>query len=146
MAQTVILELPNSSSAIALAGEQESNLKTLAQQSGAKFLLRGQALHISGTEAQIDLAHEMIGLLRNFWQEGRLITAVDITAVRQALNTHQTEEWVHFRTMYWFVPVVGNLFAPAHFGSESISKRFASMPLPLALALPEREKLSWRPF
>jgi phosphate starvation-inducible protein PhoH and related proteins len=93
MVQTVILELPNPSSAIALAGEQEANLKTLAQQSGAQFLLRGLALHISGTEAQIDLAHKMIGLLRNFWQEGRLITAVDILAVRQALNTHQTEEW-----------------------------------------------------
>ncbi|MCG9891454.1 MAG: PhoH family protein [Thermosynechococcaceae cyanobacterium MS004] len=89
----IALELPSPKSAIALAGEQESNLKTLAQQSGAKLLLRGQALQISGSEAQVRLASEMVALLKDFWQEGRSITAVDILAVRQALNTQQTDEW-----------------------------------------------------
>lgn len=89
----IALELPSPKSAIALAGEQESNLKTLAQQSGAKLLLRGQTLQISGSEAQVRLASEMVALLKDFWQEGRSITAVDILAVRQALNTQQTDEW-----------------------------------------------------
>jgi phosphate starvation-inducible protein PhoH and related proteins len=90
---TIIIELPNPQSAMSLAGEQESNLKTLAKHTGARLLLRGQELTISGTEAQTNLAREMIHLLQNFWQEGRAISDVDIVAVRHALNTDQTEEW-----------------------------------------------------
>ncbi len=78
---------------MSLAGEQEANLKTLAQQTGAKFVLRGLELNISGTEMQVNLARQMIDLLQGFWQDGRSITAVDILAVRQALNTHQENEW-----------------------------------------------------
>lgn len=93
MQDTIIIELPNPQSAMSLAGEQESNLKTLAKQTGAKLLLRGQELSIFGTESQTNLAREMIHLLQNFWQEGRAISDVDILAVRHALNTSQTEEW-----------------------------------------------------
>lgn len=91
--QTTLIELPTPESAIALAGEQESNLKTLAQQTGARLLLRGQELTISGTESQVNLTRQIIQLLKHFWHEGRSISAVDILAVRQALNTHQEEEW-----------------------------------------------------
>ncbi len=93
MQDTIIIELPNPQSAMSLAGEQESNLKTLAKHTGARLLLRGQELSIFGTEAQTNLAREMIHLLQNFWQEGRAISDVDIVAVRHALNTDQTEEW-----------------------------------------------------
>jgi phosphate starvation-inducible protein PhoH and related proteins len=93
MVQAVIIELPNPDSAMALAGEQESNLKTLSQQTGAKLLLRGQELNISGTEAQVNRARQMISLLKDFWHEGRPISDVDILAVSQALNTHQEDEW-----------------------------------------------------
>ena len=89
----ILIELPTPGSAIALAGEQEANLKTLSQQSGAQFRLRGQALYITGSQPQVDLAQQMIGLLRPFWQERRSITAVDILAVRQALKSDQSEEW-----------------------------------------------------
>jgi phosphate starvation-inducible protein PhoH and related proteins len=78
---------------MSLAGEQEANLKTLAQQTGAKLVLRGLDLNISGTETQVNLARQVINLLQGFWQEGRAISAVDILAVRQALNTHQEGEW-----------------------------------------------------
>jgi phosphate starvation-inducible protein PhoH and related proteins len=90
---TIIIELPTPQSAMSLAGEQESNLKTLAKHTGARLLLRGQELSIFGTEAQTSLAREMIHLLQNFWQEGRAISDVDILAVRHALNTDQAEEW-----------------------------------------------------
>jgi phosphate starvation-inducible protein PhoH and related proteins len=91
--QAVIIELPNPDSAMALAGAQESNLKTLSQQTGAKLLLRGQELNISGTEAQVNRARQMISLLKDFWHGGRPISDVDILAVSQALNTHQEDEW-----------------------------------------------------
>ncbi len=88
-----LIEFPNPESAISLAGDQESNLKTLAQQTGAQLLMRGQELNISGTETQVDLARQLISLLQSFWQEGRTISPVDIMAVRHALNTQQQDQW-----------------------------------------------------
>jgi phosphate starvation-inducible PhoH-like protein len=93
MTQTVLIELPSPESAIALAGEQDANLKTVTQLTGARLLLRGQELTLTGTEAQVKTAYQMIQLLHPLWQEGRSISTVDIRAVRQALNTHQSEEW-----------------------------------------------------
>jgi phosphate starvation-inducible protein PhoH and related proteins len=89
----VIIELPSPQSAISLAGEQESNLKTIAEHTGARLVLRGQELSLLGTETQTSLARDIVYLLQNFWREGRSISDVDIVAAHHALNTHQTEEW-----------------------------------------------------
>lgn len=93
MSQAIVIELPSQESAIALAGEQESNLKVLEQQTGAKVILRGQELSLNGTEKQVELARQLIHLLRDFWQEGRAIAEVDILTARQALNTQRQEDW-----------------------------------------------------
>lgn len=77
---------------MALAGNQEENLKQLAQQTGAKLLLRGQALMISGTEKQVDLTERLVRSLEPYWSQGRNITQVDILTARQALNTDRQEE------------------------------------------------------
>jgi phosphate starvation-inducible protein PhoH and related proteins len=89
----IIIELPSPQSAMSLAGEQESNLKTLAKQTGAQLVLRGQELSIFGTETQKNLVREMVHLLQNFWREGRAISDVDILAARHALTADKKEEW-----------------------------------------------------
>jgi phosphate starvation-inducible PhoH-like protein len=93
MGLAVIIELPSQDSAIALAGEQEANLRLLEQQTGAKCILRGQELSVSGTEQQVELVRQMVQMLKDFWLEGRAIAAVDILTARQALNTHRPEDW-----------------------------------------------------
>jgi phosphate starvation-inducible protein PhoH and related proteins len=93
MNQAIVIELPSQESAIALAGEQETNLKVLEQQTGVKVILRGQALSLNGTDKQVELAQQLIHLLRDFWQEGRAIAEVDILTARQALNTQRQEDW-----------------------------------------------------
>ena len=60
MADDSILQLPNMSSAIALAGYGEANIKFLSQQTGANLVLRGQELLISGTPKQIELAKKLV--------------------------------------------------------------------------------------
>lgn len=87
------LQLPSPESAIALAGEQQGNLKLFAQQTGAQVVLRGQELLISGTEKQIKLCQQLIYLLEEAWQTGQSISPVDIMAARQVLNTKRQEEW-----------------------------------------------------
>jgi phosphate starvation-inducible protein PhoH and related proteins len=93
MSQAIVIELPSQESAIALAGEQESNLKVLEQQTGVKAILRGQELSINGLEKQVELARQLVYMLKNLWQDGRAIAEVDILTARQALNTHRQEDW-----------------------------------------------------
>ncbi|MBD1938906.1 PhoH family protein [Microcoleus sp. FACHB-68] len=92
MIEAFKIELPNVSSALALAGYQEENLKTLARQTGAQLVLRGQDLLISGTENQIDLCRRLVRSLEDFWKHGKSISQVDILTARHALDTHQTDE------------------------------------------------------
>ncbi|MBW4695634.1 MAG: PhoH family protein [Lyngbya sp. HA4199-MV5] len=92
MVDAVTVALPSIASAIALAGEREENLKTLARQTGATLVLRGQELRISGTEPQIDLATRLIKALEELWGSGTAISGVDILTARHALDTHQQDE------------------------------------------------------
>jgi phosphate starvation-inducible PhoH-like protein len=92
MPEAVKIELPNISSAIALAGDGEENLKLLSQQTGASLVLRGQDLHISGTPKQIDLASRLVRSLEDLWIKGNTISSADISTARQALDTHREGE------------------------------------------------------
>jgi phosphate starvation-inducible protein PhoH and related proteins len=93
MADLFTLQLPDPQSAIALAGEQEENIKLLARQTGAKLVLRGQELLISGTESQIERCRQLIQALAALWGQGKTITGVDILTARHALDTNRQEQF-----------------------------------------------------
>lgn len=92
MVETFTLPLPNPESAIALSGVQEDNLKTIARQTGATLVLRGQDLVITGTPNQIELIKRLIGALESSWSKGQAISSVDILTARHALDTQQEGE------------------------------------------------------
>ena len=92
MANAIKIQLPDISSAIALSGSQEENLKLLSEQTGAHLVLRGQELHISGTEKQADLAYRLVRSLEDLWSKGDNISNSDILTARQALDTHREDE------------------------------------------------------
>ena len=92
MAEASTIQLPNPESAIALSGEQEENLKTLARTTGATLVLRGQELYISGTEKQIDLCRSLVRSLEYLWLKGKSISNTDILTARQALDTQRQDE------------------------------------------------------
>ncbi|MBW4559481.1 MAG: PhoH family protein [Trichormus sp. ATA11-4-KO1] len=92
MADALTIQLPNISSAIALAGDREENLKILSRQTGASLVLRGQELHIAGTEAQIHLAAQLVRSLEEIWIKGNTISSADILTARQALDNHRQGE------------------------------------------------------
>jgi phosphate starvation-inducible protein PhoH and related proteins len=89
---TVIL-LPTPSSAMRLAGDREENLKLIAKLTGTKLLLRGQELTIGGTDSQVAICQKLIYGLQQLWSQDREISAVDIWAAKQALDTNRMEEW-----------------------------------------------------
>ncbi len=92
MVESLVIELPSIESTIALAGEREENLKVLTQQTGANLVLRGQELYISGTEKQVELSHQLVLALKDFWGQGRPITGIDILTVRHALDTQRQDD------------------------------------------------------
>ncbi|WP_066383691.1 MULTISPECIES: PhoH family protein [unclassified Anabaena] len=92
MADALIIQLPNIPSTMALAGDREENLKILSRQTGANLVMRGQELHISGTESQRDLAAKLVRSLENIWIQGNNISSADILTARQALDTHREDE------------------------------------------------------
>ncbi|HIK18989.1 MAG TPA: PhoH family protein [Leptolyngbyaceae cyanobacterium M33_DOE_097] len=92
MVQVKTIQLPSIESAIAFAGTRDDNLKILAQQTGARFVLRGRELEISGTEAQLQLGDRLVYLLKELWNQGETITPVDIATARHAINTDQIDE------------------------------------------------------
>jgi len=92
MAEASMIQLPSQESAIALAGEQEENLKILARQTGATIVLRGQTLYISGTDNQIELCRKLVRSLEDLWSKGKSISSADILTARQALDTHRQGE------------------------------------------------------
>ncbi|WP_414528346.1 PhoH family protein [Nodularia chucula] len=92
MADALIIQLPHIPSAIALAGDREENLKLLSQQTGANLVLRGQEIHISGTEAQINLASQLVRSLEAIWIKGNTISSADILTARQALDSDRQQE------------------------------------------------------
>jgi len=89
MVETLTVELPSVESAIALAGTQENNLKTLSKQTGATLVMRGQELLISGTKQQVNLGRKLVAALKDYWSQGKPINSVDILTARQALDDHQ---------------------------------------------------------
>lgn len=93
MATTLTIDLPGAESAIALAGDQEQNLKQLMQQTGAKLVLRGRELMISGNDNQVELVQALVRSLEPFWSTGKAITGVDILTARHALDTQQQDEF-----------------------------------------------------
>ncbi len=92
MAESLTIDLPTVASAISLAGDQQTNLSILAQQTGAKVVLRGQELLISGTAKQVSLCEQLVRSLEPMWREGRAISGVDILTVRQAIDAQQQDE------------------------------------------------------
>ena len=92
MAEASTILLPSQESAIALSGEQEENLRTLARQTGATLVLRGRELYISGTEKQIDLCRSLVRSLEDLWLKGKTISTADILTARQALDTQRQDE------------------------------------------------------
>lgn len=92
MGKSLVIELPSSESAIALAGYHEENLKQLARQTGATVVLRGQELLISGTDNQVELGGRLVRSLEPYWSIGKTITGVDIITARHALDTQRQED------------------------------------------------------
>ena len=88
-----IFSLPTPISAMCLAGNREENLKTIAEITGVRLVMRGQDLLIDGTPEQIALVEKLINALKSMWSQEKAIAAVDIHAARQAIADDRSTAW-----------------------------------------------------
>jgi phosphate starvation-inducible PhoH-like protein len=93
MGDRQIINLPDPSSAIRLAGSGGQNLKLLSEHTGAQLVLRGQELLIDGTAAQTKLCKELVFALEKLWSQDLAIAQADIIAAKQAIETNRVEQW-----------------------------------------------------
>lgn len=92
MTEGMTIQLPGNEIAIALAGTNEENLKLISAQTGAKLVLRGQELIITGTSSQIQRTNALIQLLQPYLKDGTRISQVDIRTALDALDTGKQEQ------------------------------------------------------
>jgi phosphate starvation-inducible PhoH-like protein len=86
------IELPKVESAIALAGNQEENLKFLSRESGAQLVLRGQELLIIGKAEAVTRCVTVINSLKSYWEAGQSLNQPDLVMAFQALDTGRETE------------------------------------------------------
>ena len=80
------IDLPNPDAAIALSGTGQSTLHKLESLTGASFALRGLQLEIKGNSYQLERAAAIVELVRPIWQDGQIVSAVDLHAAAGALD------------------------------------------------------------
>ena len=97
MVEASTIQLPSAESAIALAGVQEENLKILSRQTGARVVLRGQDLFISGSANQVDRCCRLTRALKDLWSQGQPITNTDILTACHAIDTNRQSELKELR-------------------------------------------------
>lgn len=87
------IQLPNSGSAIALAGSNEQNLNFLSRHTGITIVLRGQDLLLQGQEKAVERCAKAIRTLEPLWSLGKPLYEPDIITAFQAIDTGRTEEY-----------------------------------------------------
>ena len=88
-----IIQLPDSQSAIALAGSSEQNLELLSRHTGVKLVLRGQDLIIKGQEKAVARCAKAVRTLEPIWSMGKPLYEPDILTAFQAIDTGRTDEY-----------------------------------------------------
>ncbi|MFP4134133.1 MAG: PhoH family protein [Halothece sp.] len=109
------IELPSSESAIALAGPHEANLKTLSRQTGAKLVMRGQQLLITGPEKPVERCLAVVRSLQPYWEQGKSISKSEIMTAFQAQDTGRLEDYQDLQK---------NVLAKTRRGEEVRAKTF----------------------
>ena len=87
------IQLPTTESAIALAGFQEENLKSIARHTGVHLVLRGQDLLVRGKTKAVQRCLEIVRSLKPYWQEGKTISEPDLLTAFMAVDTGRIDEY-----------------------------------------------------
>tara|TARA_Y100001968_G_scaffold87165_1_gene78156 strand:+ start:625 stop:1593 length:969 start_codon:yes stop_codon:yes gene_type:complete len=106
------IDLPDSDSAIALAGAGQKILERIQVLTGASLVLRGLQLELSGTPTQLERSSGLIELIRPIWQEGQIVSQVDLQAALTSLDTGKKKDHADLGNQILARSDRGNLLRP----------------------------------
>ena len=106
------IDLPDSDAATALAGTGQSTLHRLESLTGASFALRGLQLEIKGNSYQLERAAAIVELVRPIWEDGQIVSAVDLHAAAGALDNGKKNDHAKSTNKVLARSQRGNLLRP----------------------------------
>ncbi|MEM7064109.1 MAG: PhoH family protein [Cyanobacteria bacterium P01_B01_bin.77] len=92
MEGAVTFEFDSAEQAMAMAGYQEEAIKRLSQQTGAKLVMRGTTLLMSGAPKQVERSKRLVASLESIWSQGQSVSVADVMTAIHALNTHKEDD------------------------------------------------------
>ncbi len=128
-----VIELPDSNAAIALSGGGQQILQNLEALTGASIVMRGLQLELGGRPAQLERASAILELMRPLWQEGQIVTAVDLQAAITALDTGRSKAHAELGTQILAKGQGGNLLRPRTLRQKSYVEAMERNDLTFAL-------------
>jgi phosphate starvation-inducible PhoH-like protein len=93
MTNALTITFPTPASVMGLVGKREENLKTIAELTGTKLLLRGLDLRMEGTDQQIHACQQLISALKPRWLAEQVVSPADICAAQQAILEQRHDQW-----------------------------------------------------
>ena len=87
-----VFEFDSAEQAMAMAGYQEEAIKRLSQQTGAKLVMRGTTLLISGTSSLVDRSKRLVLSLESMWSQGQPVSVAEVMTAVNALDTHREDD------------------------------------------------------
>ncbi|WP_442786289.1 PhoH family protein [Leptothoe sp. PORK10 BA2] len=85
-------EFDTAEQAMAMAGYQEDAIKRLSQQTGARLVMRGTTLLMSGTASQVERSKNLVTVLKSIWSQGQAVSVADVMTAIHALDTHREDD------------------------------------------------------
>lgn len=92
MEGAIAFEFNSAEQAMAMAGYQEEAIKRLSQQTGAKLVMRGTTLLMSGTPKQVERSKRLVTSLESIWSQGQSVSVAEVMTAIHALDTHQEDD------------------------------------------------------
>lgn len=92
MENALKFEFDSAEQAMAMAGYREEAIQRLSQQTGARFVMRGTTLLISGTSSQMERSKRLVVSLESIWAQGQPVSTADVMTAVHALDTHREDD------------------------------------------------------
>ena len=128
-----VINMPDSTAAIALSGVGQKTLHRLEALTGASLVMRGLQLEISGRSSQVERATALIELMRALWQEGEALSQVDLQAAMNSLDTGRREAHAELGQLVLARSQRGKLLRPRTLRQKAYVEAMESNDLTFAL-------------
>jgi len=127
------IDLPDNQSAIAISGAKQEILHKLEELTGAQLVIRGLQLEIKGKPNQLERASSIVELMRPIWEEGQIVSTVDLRAALNAIDTGRVRDHATLSNQILAKSQRGSILRPRTLRQKSYVEAMESNDLTFAI-------------